>query len=386
MTRAALTIKDVGDEVWDVIVLGAGPAGAIASYALARDGARTLLVEKRSFPRGKVCGACLNMSSLATLQSMGLGSAIHELGGVPLRTLSLGYSGHGMRLDLPGGLALSRAQLDLALVEAAVANGVSFLPGTCGLVGAVHQNARYVGLAQPGRSQGASARVVLLATGLGSVRSLGTPFLQNASGPHSRVGIGCTTDRFPDFYEAQTVFIAIGQGGYVGLVRVEGNRLNVAAAVTKQWLKSCGGPGPAAQRVLHEAGFAPIAELQRAAWQGTSFLTRRTWPIAGERFFVIGDTASYVEPFTGDGIAQAMLAGRVIAPLVRHGIRCWDPGLPQVWVSLHKRLIARRQRLCWVITTLLRHPWVTRRTFDFMARFPQVARPIIRHVSTSEPI
>jgi flavin-dependent dehydrogenase len=384
MTRATLSIKDVGHRVWDVIVLGAGPGGAIAAYELAREGARTLLIEKRSFPRSKVCGSCLNMSSLATLRSLGLEGAINELGGVPLRALRLGYSARGIRLDLPGGLALSRAQLDLALVEAAIANGVSFLPRTCGHIGAVHQSVRHVELVQQGRSQTASARVILLATGLGSVRSLDTPFLQNDPGSQPRVGIGCTTDRFPDFYEAQTVFMAIGRVGYVGLVRVEGNRLNVAAAVTKTALKSYGGPGPVAEHILQEAGFAPISEFQRVVWQGTSFLTRRTWPIAGERFFVIGDTASYVEPFTGEGIAQAMLAGQVIAPLVRQGIHRWDPGLPRVWVSLHKRLIVRRQRLCWVITTLLRHRWITRIAFNLMTRFPQAARPIIRHVNTTE--
>ena len=42
---------------WDVVVIGAGPAGAIAARQIALAGARVLLVERKSFPRRKVCGA-----------------------------------------------------------------------------------------------------------------------------------------------------------------------------------------------------------------------------------------------------------------------------------------------------------------------------------------
>jgi flavin-dependent dehydrogenase len=382
MTPAALTLEDVRDQDWDVVVLGAGPAGTVAAHQLAQNGTRILLVEKRSFPRSKVCGACLNVAGLAALQSIGLRSAIAELGGIPLNGLHLALSGHGVQLDLPGGLALSRAQLDLALVKAAVANGVNFLPATCGLIGTVHERRRHVMLTQLGRSRRISARVVLLATGLGPIRSIGPPFLEITPRSLSHVGIGCIVNKFPDFYHAQTVFMAIGQYGYIGLVRVEGNRLNVAAAVRKNWLRSSGSPGIAADRLLHEAGFTPIAELHRTTWQGTTYLTRRTWPIAGERFFVVGDGASYVEPFTGEGITQAIIAGQAITPLVTRGIHCWDPALPQAWGSLHHRLIARRQRLCRIIAISLRHPCLIRSVFKLVAHFPQVAEHIIRRIYT----
>ncbi len=53
MIQPGLGLEDVGDAVWDVIILGAGPAGTIAAHQLATLGARTLLVDKRSFPREK---------------------------------------------------------------------------------------------------------------------------------------------------------------------------------------------------------------------------------------------------------------------------------------------------------------------------------------------
>ena len=43
---------------WDAVVIGAGPAGSVAASLLARSGRRTLLVERATFPRTKVCGGC----------------------------------------------------------------------------------------------------------------------------------------------------------------------------------------------------------------------------------------------------------------------------------------------------------------------------------------
>ena len=108
MTRPLLAFDDAGNWVWDAIVLGAGPAGAIAARQLAASGARVLLVEKKAFPRGKVCGACLNESALGVLESVGLSDLIAALGGTRLDAFQLGFRGRAMRLALPGGMALSR--------------------------------------------------------------------------------------------------------------------------------------------------------------------------------------------------------------------------------------------------------------------------------------
>ena len=89
----------------------AGPAGAIAARQLAASGARALLVEKKAFPRGKVCGACLNESALGVLESVGLSDRIAALGGTRLKAFQLGFRGRAMRLALPAGVAISRAAL-----------------------------------------------------------------------------------------------------------------------------------------------------------------------------------------------------------------------------------------------------------------------------------
>ena len=56
-----LSLADASARTWDAVVVGAGPAGAVAARELARRGTTVLLVDRASFPRNKVCGACLNV-------------------------------------------------------------------------------------------------------------------------------------------------------------------------------------------------------------------------------------------------------------------------------------------------------------------------------------
>jgi flavin-dependent dehydrogenase len=382
MTQPLLAFDEAGKSVWDAIVLGAGPAGAIAARQLAASGARTLLVERKAFPRGKVCGACLNESALRVLQSVGLSDRITALGGTRLDAFELGFGGRAVRFALPGGVALSRARFDASLVDAAITSGAGFLPESQGLVAPVEAGGRRVILVQAGRSITAIARVVLIATGLGQAPFQGDPGVTSHASDRSRVGAGCSVIDFPDFYQKPMIFMAVGRRGYVGLVRVEGDRLNVAAAFARELIKDCGSPGAAAQTVLAEAGFPSIPALASALWQGTVPLTRRTWPVAGERFFVLGDAAGYVEPFTGEGMAWAMMCGKAVEPLARRAIDGWDPSLPRAWTSLHRRLVARRQLLCRGLAFVLRHPWLARTGFELAIRAPNVAGLMIQRVNT----
>ncbi len=60
MTGASGDPTDLGERLWDVVVVGAGLAGAMVALELGRRGCEVLLLERQPFPRWKVCGACLN--------------------------------------------------------------------------------------------------------------------------------------------------------------------------------------------------------------------------------------------------------------------------------------------------------------------------------------
>ena len=126
----SFSLLEVSRQFWDVIVVGAGPAGAMAACELAHRSFRVLLVDKSAFPRPKVCGCCLNGQALALLHARGLGSTISNLGAVPLRHLLLAAGGRRAILSLPAGMALNREVLDMSLANAAIEKGVVFLPNT----------------------------------------------------------------------------------------------------------------------------------------------------------------------------------------------------------------------------------------------------------------
>ena len=98
-----LGLAEAARRVWDVIAVGAGPAGACAARELARAGRSVLLVDKSSFPRYKVCGSCLNGRVLSALEAVGLGALVEEAGGVVLDGLRLAAAGAEVTLTLPGG-------------------------------------------------------------------------------------------------------------------------------------------------------------------------------------------------------------------------------------------------------------------------------------------
>ena len=166
------------------------------------------------------------------------------------------------------------------------------------------------------------------------------------------------------------------------MVRVEDGSLNVAAAFEPAFVRQLGTPGNAAQAILAEAGFAPIAELEPARWQGTPALTRQSYPRAQDRLFLLGDAAGYVEPFTGEGIGWALASARAVAPLALQAIDQWDPRLVRSWSHVHRRLIGPRQKLCRVVAMVLRRPWLANLGFELCSRAPRAAALVLERWNT----
>ncbi len=347
---------------FDATVIGAGPAGAVAARELARRGCSVLLVDKAHFPRPKVCGCCVNHAAIATLQRLGLAPVLTNAS--PLRGVHLAAGRRSALVKLPGGASLSREAFDAALVNEAVKAGAQFRGGVTAKLGESLQE----------------ASVVIVATGLASHDA--TP----ETG--SRIGAGVTVpaEAVPEFFAPSTIFMATARGGYVGLVRVEDGRLDVAAAFDVDFVKARGGPGPAAEAVLGEVGWPRIADLAELPWKGTPALTRRAKALAGERWFAIGDAAGYVEPFTGEGMAWAVMSAAAVVPLAARAARRWDASLVREWESTHRRVIGKRQRTCRVVSRVLRSPTLTAIAVRALSALPVLSRPVVASLNRPSPL
>ena len=122
-------------QIFDAVVIGAGPAGSCTAITLALAGWSVALIEKQEFPRRKVCGECIAASNLPLLDTLGIGDEFVRVAGAELREVALMSRSRVISADLPEaqhpvhrfGRALGRESLDLMLLQRAARCGVQVL-------------------------------------------------------------------------------------------------------------------------------------------------------------------------------------------------------------------------------------------------------------------
>ncbi|MEM9419159.1 MAG: FAD-dependent monooxygenase [Planctomycetota bacterium] len=369
----------------DAMVIGAGPAGALAARGLALQGHTVLLVDKQSFPRPKVCGCCLNQYAITSLERVGLTGLVEQLGGRPLEWLQMIAGSRSANIPLPRGVSLSRAALDGALIEAAQSAGAEFIDSVSAKVQTLGGNAEEGHRVSLGSGETVVTRVLVIADGLGGSSLSAIEGYEVETAPASRIGLGGVT-RSPvtqTMISRGTIAMACGQDGYLGVVELEDGRLDFAAAIDATAIKQAGGISNAAMKLAEQAGLAttdwPIDHVER--WRATPALTRKRKRITGPGLFVVGDAAGYVEPFTGEGMAWAIAGGSSVSEVASDAVQCWDTSQEVRWNERHRDRIRNRQVGCKLVAATLRQPWLTRGVVRSLSAWPGIANPLIRRIT-----
>lgn len=363
------------DSLWDVAIIGAGPAGSLLSLILARGGRRVLLLDQAKFPRRKVCGGCFNGNAMTALIACGLGHLPTRLGAQPVAKVRLHQGKCWADLPFENNWSLSRTCFDAALIQEACSANVTFRSGQRATLGQSREGYRTLDVQSSDASVAVNAKIVVLAHGL----KAGT------IAPHSRLGVGALLTATPAALTHDGLLMLIGRGGYVGGVRVEGGQYDLAAALDVDFLKAKGSMAGAVNDLFIQGGFGELPEIREADWKGTPLLTRRPQVIAGERWFAVGDAAGYVEPFTGEGMAWAMNGALALAPIVQQAVGQWQAQAVAAWTDTHRRKIASRQWPCRVLSHGLRSPLWSWAMVTGARIVPGFAGPVLRHLSRPTP-
>ena len=381
-------LTELASEVWDVAIVGAGTAGATAAVQLAAQGRRVLLIEAKAFPRDKVCGGCLNQRAWNGLNKitprgsqLSMVSRIESAGAVPVERLLLNCLGREARWSTPTMQAISRRTLDSLLVDAAIESGADFCVETTAKV--IDDEATEYRSLRLTNSQGQSAvvkaRAAIVADGLGHSALSEFPSMASQVASGSRLGLGAIVDDDSPAYVNRELTMAVGRTGYVGLTRVEHGRLNIAAAVDASAIKSAG-PLAVVESILRSCRLPLPHALQDVKWTGTLPLTRTSRRVAARRLFTIGDSASYVEPFTGEGMSWAIQDALQLSELLTaNGNDCVR--MTADWNRLWKEKLRSKQWVCRGLAGLLRRPQLARFSLLLARAAPWIPQWLIARAS-----
>ena len=309
----------------DVIVVGAGPAGSAAAYALASGGVRVLLLDKAVFPREKVCGDGLTPRAVAALDDMNLLDRLLPLGHAVGDVLVTAPDGGRVAATVPetngrrpAMLVVPRIHLDDAVRARAVEAGASF-EGGADVEDIRRENGRVaVHALRAGRRATYSARLAIVATGVSLVlpkrlRVLRRPpammlaartYMPAPSAESaSRIEIRFAGVPLPGYgwvFPVSTSAVNAGVGFYV-----RGRRpVPTAREACRRFV---GTLKPAAVRDGHGTGApAPIRSYPLRVDFPSS-------PVHADGVLFAGEAAGLVNPLTGEGIDYALESGRIAA-------------------------------------------------------------------------
>ena len=424
--------ESIDQQSFDVIVIGAGVAGAMSAILCSRAGLKTLLLDRQRFPRDKVCGCCLNSRAIQLLRMTGLGEGLNGLNPSIISSLAIRHAGRHLNLPIPAGVAVSRRALDEWLVNEAQSVGCRFVDHVAATVDPVPESDSFEspsatdsvskararslhrdcalhdvsefrvvelqfnssqqkngavdlqGSHQSAMTARVFGRVILVCDGLGhpSLHRLAEFHAPPVSG--SRIGLGAVFDRTTgeDWIRPNEILMAVGDCGYAGIVEIENHQLNLAAAVNPHELNQTKSPLLTLQRVFKSAGLSMPNRLSEASIRGTLPLTRSAKRIASHRLMLLGDATGYVEPFTGEGMAWALSAACAVVPLVIRAIRHgWTSHLTNEWPVQFREAVGREQYVCRILSATLRRPWLLSPMMTACRLFPAVTRRLVRQIN-----
>ncbi len=322
-------------ETFDAIIVGAGPAGAIAAMYLAKAGKNILLIDKAAFPRDKICGDAQGRKAAAILKELGIYEGYTKLPGQKIYGIVIS-SPNGKVVDLDvedrknpaPGYCHKRQIFDNYLFESAtktfkvkfrVFNVMDVLVENGAVAGLVGKN-------ENSQDETLRAKLVLGCDGANSIvaRKFGLNknpsehfivatrgYYTGVTGLNDRIEIHMIKDLIPGYF---WVFPLENGEANVGLGMIVKDKVEKSVNLVEAQNKVI------AENPLFKERFKNSKlQGQILAWN---------LPVAsyhkkcyGNGFLLLGDAASLIDPLSGEGVGNAMISGRVAAQVVAEALQ-----------------------------------------------------------------
>jgi geranylgeranyl reductase family protein len=285
--------------IYDVIVVGAGPAGSTAARGCAARGLKTLIVDKAAFPRDKPCGGGVLVRA-AREMNLDITPVVERTVSTALMVRRSGRI-DSVTSDVPLCFMTQRLRLDAFLLARAQDAGAVLREKTA--IRGIDEGSELAEITTD--SERLSARVVIGADGANgtTARMAGMrPDLMHAVALEGNIR---PDGGLPREWETAGGVYSIGCPGGYGWIFPKSDHLNVGVA---GWAHIA----PTLRRRLHEltaaCGFAP-SSLQ--ATRGHHIPFRRAGsPLVSGRTMLVGDAGGLADPLSGDGIYSAVVSGK----------------------------------------------------------------------------
>lgn len=295
--------------MFDVVIVGSGPAGTLAAFDLVRHGVRVCLLERTAHPRSKVCGGGVLARAMRLLPCDVQPAVAQECADVELRFAGGGPSFRTGR-EAPVISMTMRAAFDRLLAAEAVRQGALLRerrPVTGVSVGRGGVVVRTDG-------EEISARFVIAADGSDSVvaRTAGWPPCPLAV-PALECEVPVTPETLARFHGLARFDMGHPRYGYAWVFPKE-RHLSIGVLSTRRGKVDL---REALQLYLEQLRIEPDTPPEI---HGALIPVRpREMPLARERVLLVGDAAGLADPVTAEGITHALLSGRLAARALIEG-------------------------------------------------------------------
>ncbi len=309
---------------YEIIIVGGGPAGAMASIYLANLGFNVCIIEKKIFPRETLCGEFLSKEVIESLIDVNLFDGFLSLNPNPIKSFRFVNGGgkeFSSSLNFPA-FGLRRSVLDNFLLKSAKEKGVSiFQP--CEVKEILYDGHFYTLIIKAENTQSKMLRAKNVVAAYGKQnnldKSLGRKFINHQSNLNG-IKFHVKKGNLPNFC-SEEIKIFAGEGIYCGLNAVDDDLITIC------FLEKRNNHGISSREHLNK--FITETESFRKIFSAGHEELFRTLPVLGtgniffgqkklveNGIFMIGDAAGVIAPLAGDGIGMAFQSAKLISNIL----------------------------------------------------------------------